>query len=109
MTNKSMVNGDIHSGVPNDIYQVFIWVSMALAVMTGIELVSVYLPFMKWTLVSILMIFAAVKFLFVILYFMHLRWNHSLCTIIFTLGLIIAGGTLWALIALFSSIASTPI
>ena len=35
---------------------------------------------------------SAVKFLFVIFYFMHLRWDKVFCTILFFIGLILAGG-----------------
>jgi hypothetical protein len=50
---------------------------MLLAVITGLEIVTVYLPFMKWLLVTALVILSAVKFMFVIFYFMHLRWDKA--------------------------------
>jgi cytochrome c oxidase subunit 4 len=81
-------------------------IAMLLAVITGIEIVCVYLPFAKWLLVSTLVVLSAVKFLFVIFYFMHLRWDKPFCTILFFIGLILAGGTMWALLQLFSATAS---
>jgi cytochrome c oxidase subunit 4 len=50
-----------------------------------------------------------VKFLFVIFYFMHLRWDKPFCTILFFIGLVLASGTVWALLALFSAEASLPL
>ena len=82
---------------------------MLLAVITGIEIVTVYLPFAKWLLVSVLVVFSAVKFLFVIFYFMHLRWDKPFCTILFFIGLVLGGGTMFALLKLFSVSASLPL
>jgi len=50
-----------------------------------------------------------VKFLFVIFYFMHLRWDKPFCTILFFIGLVLAGGTMWALLTLFAAEASIPL
>jgi cytochrome c oxidase subunit 4 len=90
-------------------FQIYIEIAMILAIITGIEIVAVYLPFAKWLLVSVLVVLSAVKFLFVIFYFMHLRWDKPFCTILFFIGLVLAGGTMWALIALFQAEASLPL
>ena len=89
-------------------FHVFVQIAMLLAVITGVEIVLVYLPFAKWLIVSTLVVLSAVKFLFVIFFFMHLRWDKVFCTILFFIGLILALGTVAALIALFSSEASLP-
>ena len=90
-------------------FQIYVQIAMLLAVITGIEIVCVYLPFARWILVSALVFFSAVKFLFVIFFFMHLRWDKPFCTILFFIGLILAGGTMWALLQLFSADASRPL
>ena len=87
----------------------FVQIAMLLAVITGLELVTVYLPFMKWLLVAVLVVLSTVKFMFVIFYFMHLRWDKAFCTILFFIGLVLAGGTMWALLKLFGSEASKPL
>ena len=51
---------------------------------------------------TVLVVLSAVKFMFVIFYFMHLRWDKVFCTILFFIGLVLACGTVWALIQLFS-------
>jgi hypothetical protein len=76
---------------------------MLLAVITGVEIVAIYLPFAKWLIVTTLVVLSTVKFLFVIFYFMHLRWDKPFCTILFFIGLVLAGGTMWALLTLFAS------
>lgn len=90
-------------------FQIYVQIAMLLAVITGVEIVAVYLPFAKWLLVTSLVVMSAVKFLFVIFYFMHLRWDKLFCTILFFIGLVLAGGTMWALLALFSAEASLPL
>lgn len=90
-------------------FQIYVQIAMLLAVITGVEIVAVYLPFAKWLLITALVVLSAVKFLFVIFYFMHLRWDKPFCTILFFIGLILAGGTMWALMALFSAEASLPL
>ena len=90
-------------------FWIFVQLAMLLAVITGLELVTVYLPFMKWILVAALVILSTVKFMFVIFYFMHLRWDKAFCTILFFIGLVLAGGTMWALLKLFGAEASKPL
>ena len=50
------------------------------------EIIAVYLPFAKWILVTALCVLSVVKFMFVIFYFMHLRWDKPFCTILFFIG-----------------------
>jgi len=90
-------------------FQIYVEIAMLLAVITGVEIVTVYLPFVKWLLVTTLVVLSAVKFLFVIFFFMHLRWDKPFCTILFFIGLVLAGGTAWALLQLFSAEASLPL
>ncbi len=90
-------------------FQIYVQIAMLLAVITGIEIVCVYLPFAKWILVTTLVVLSTVKFMFVIFYFMHLRWDKPFCTILFFIGLILAAGTMWGLLSLFSAQASLPL
>jgi cytochrome c oxidase subunit 4 len=90
-------------------FQIYVQIAMLLAVITGIEIITVYLPFAHWILFTVLVGFSAVKFLFVIFFFMHLRWDRPFCTILFFIGLVLAGGTMWALLQLFGAEASKPL
>src|ERR1700722_2753126 len=90
-------------------FGLYVEIAMLLAVITGLELVTVYLPFMKWLLVTVLVVLSTGKFMFVIFYFMHLRWDKAFCTILFFIGLVLAGGTMWALLKLFGAEASKPL
>jgi len=90
-------------------FHFYIAIAMILAVITGVEVVLVYLPIAKWFVVTALCTLSAVKFMFVIFFFMHLRWDKVFCTILFFIGLILAGGTMWALLHLFGADASKPL
>ena len=90
-------------------FQIYVQIAMLLAIITGIEVTCVFLPFTRWILVTALVVLSAVKFLFVIFYFMHLRWDKPFCTILFFIGLVLAGGTMWGLLTLFSAEASLPL
>ncbi|WP_404421288.1 cytochrome C oxidase subunit IV family protein [Nibricoccus sp. IMCC34717] len=89
-------------------FHTFVQIAMVLAAITGVEIVLVYLPLAKWLIIGSLGVLSAVKFLLVIFYFMHLKWDKAFCTILFFIGLVLAGGTLWALLLLFGAEASKP-
>jgi cytochrome c oxidase subunit IV len=90
-------------------FHLYIQVAMILAVVTGIEVVLIYMPLATWFIVTSLLILSAGKFMAVIFYFMHLRWDKLFCTILFFIGLVLAGFTLWALLRLFGAEASIPL
>lgn len=97
-----------HTGHSQSKFHTFVQIAMVLSVITGIEIVIVYLPIGKWLVVSSLVVLSSVKFLLVIFYFMHLKWDKVFCTILFFIGLVLALGTVAALLALFGAEASTP-
>jgi cytochrome c oxidase subunit 4 len=82
-------------------YFTFFNVALALILITAIELVIVYIPISKFIVLSSLTVLSLVKFLAVIWWFMHLRWDKALCTILFMIGLLVATGTVTALLFLF--------
>ncbi len=87
----------------------YVQIAMLLAVITGLEIVAINLPFPRALLITALVILSMTKFLFVIFYFMHLRWDKAFCTILFFIGLALAGGTMLALLNLFGIEPSKPL
>ena len=105
------VAGDAHAhehGADNKFWA-YVQIAMLLAVITGVEIVAIGLPFNRIFLISSLVVLSIVKFLFVIFYFMHLRWDKIFCTILFFIGLVLAGGTMWALLNIFAFEDSKPL
>jgi cytochrome c oxidase subunit 4 len=101
MSSTAHAPADDHGHVDNK-FEIFVQLAMLLAVITGVEIVMVYLPFVKWLIVGGLVVLSVVKFMLVIFYFMHLKWDKPFCTILFFIGLVLAVGTVWALLQLFS-------
>lgn len=83
-------------------FHTFMQIAMFLAIVTGIEIVIIFIPVSDFWQYTVLAVLSVVKFLAVIFYFMHLRWDRAFCTILFFIGLILGGGTLVALLALFA-------
>ncbi len=79
----------------------FIYLAMVLALITGVEIVLIWMPLSVWFLYTTLGILSLVKFLAVIWWFMHMRWDRALIAVLFFLGLAIGGGTAVALWAIF--------
>ena len=90
-------------------FHLFVQIAMVLAIITGAEIVLIYLPLVKWLIVSALVLLSVVKFLLVIFWFMHLKFDKAFCTILFFIGLVLAGGTVAALMAIFSAHDSVPL
>ena len=77
----------------------FFNLSMALAAITGIEIVIIYVKaFDGASVIAVLFTTSVLKFIGVVWWFMHLRWDKFLNTILFLLGLVIAAGTYFAVI-----------
>jgi len=84
-------------------FHTFMQIAMILAIITGIEIVIIFIPVSDFWQYTTLAVLSVVKFLAVIFYFMHLKWDRVFCTILFFIGLVLGGGTLVALLALFAS------
>ncbi|WOO39471.1 cytochrome C oxidase subunit IV family protein [Rubellicoccus peritrichatus] len=82
-------------------YHTFINLALFLAVLTGIEIVIIFLPWPFWIIMTVLVVLSVIKFVCVILWFMHLIYDKMLCLYLFVTGLILATGTMIALLALF--------
>lgn len=89
-------------------YFTFFNLSIFLISVTAIELVIIYLPVMTWIVYSSLVILSILKFAAVVWWFMHLRWDRMLCTVLFLMGIVLALGTSTALLLLFDVSPTGP-
>jgi cytochrome c oxidase subunit 4 len=83
-------------------YHAFINLAFLLAFLTSTEIVIIFLPFAKWLVISSLVVLSSVKFFCVILWFMHLIYDKLFLFLVFMAGILIALGTVLALMFLFS-------
>ncbi len=83
------------------------WVALILTVITVVEVWCYYLPsFVSSSLfVPTLLILSAVKFAIVVMFYMHLRYDHPLFRALFTGPLAIAVTTIIVLMFLFGKLA----
>ncbi len=81
----------------------FVNLALFMAAITGIELVIIFVPFNNVVIVVAIVGLSAAKFIGVILWFMHLIYDRFLSTVLFLMGLILAIGTVTALLVLFDA------
>ena len=70
----------------------YVKIGMILAVITAVEVAIYYVDALGDTLLPILLVLSGVKFVTVALWFMHLRFDNRLLSILFTGGLILVTG-----------------
>ena len=99
--------GDVHGthhAMPT--WKTYRWVALWLFVITIVEVWAYYIPSFvasKWFVPSLL-IMSIAKFAIVILFYMHLKYDHKLFKVLFAGPLIIATATVMLLLALFGKL-----
>ena len=84
--------------------QTYVRVAVVLGLLTAIEIGALYVPGLpSHLLVTLLLVFSVLKFALVVAFFMHLRYDSKLLTVLFVGPLLIAMLIILALMALFGS------
>lgn len=85
----------------------YLKVAAILTIITVIEVWAYYIPALVASPLfnPSLIIMSALKFAIVVLFYMHLKYDHKLFKALFTGPLIIAMGTIMALLFLFGKVA----
>jgi cytochrome c oxidase subunit 4 len=83
------------------------WVALWLFIITVAEVWAYYIPALVQSraFVPAILVMMAVKFTVVVMFYMHLKYDHKLFRALFTGPLIIAGVTLIALMFLFNHLS----
>ena len=84
------------------------WVALILTLITVFEVWAYYIPSLvaSAVFVPLLLIMSAVKFIIVVMFYMHLKYDHKLFRALFTGPLFIAATTLVALLFLFGHLVA---
>ena len=92
--------GEVHE---HPTWKTYKWVALWLTVITIAEVWAYYVPRLvnSRLFVPALLIMSAAKFVIVVLFYMHLRYDHRLFKVLFTGPLIIAIATIISLLFLF--------
>ena len=95
--------GEVHE---HPTWKTYKWVALWLTLITIVEVWAYYVPALvaSRAFVPALLIMSAVKFVIVVMFYMHLKYDHKLFKALFTGPLIIAVLTIVALLFLFGSI-----
>src|ERR1041384_3711441 len=96
--------GEVHE---HPTWKQYKWVALILTLITIVEVWAYYIPSFvaSSAFVPALLIMSAVKFAIVVMFYMHLKYDHKLFRALFVGPLIIAAGTLMALLFLFHKFA----
>jgi cytochrome c oxidase subunit 4 len=92
---------------PHPTWSTYKWVALILVVITVIEVWVYYIPqFVASRLfVPSLLIMSAAKFIIVVMFYMHLKYDHKLFRALFTGPLLVAVLTIISLLFLFGQLA----
>jgi cytochrome c oxidase subunit IV len=91
--------GEVHE---HPTWKQYKWVALVLTLITIVEVWVYYTPFKDSPLfVPVLLIMSAVKFAIVVLFYMHLKYDHKIFKALFSGPLVVAIVTLISLLFLF--------
>ena len=80
----------------------FYWaIGGVLTVITAVEVAIFYIPALASVLVPVLLVLSAAKFLLVVMFFMHLKFDSPIFSGVFLAGLVLAAFMTVALIILY--------
>ena len=80
----------------------FYWlIGGILTVITAVEVAIFYIPALDPVLVPVLLILSAAKFVLVVMFFMHLKFDSKIYTGLFLAGMVLAAFMMVALVVLF--------
>ena len=79
----------------------YVVVAVILALITGVEVLVYYQPSIKPIIVPVLMSMSAIKFIMVVMFFMHLRYDNRLFSMAFVGPLALAASVMIAVLSIF--------
>lgn len=86
----------------------YVMIGIILAVLTGMEIAAYYIPIPSHALeVTILLVLSVIKFILVVGFFMHLKFDHNVFTLVFVAGLALAVFMVAGLFVLYHFVPST--
>lgn len=90
--------GDISHPTP----KTYAIIAVILTVVTAIEVWVYYIEALRSLLIPILTVLSTGKFVLVVMFYMHLKFDHNVFSRMLVLGVILAFGTFLALLLLFN-------
>ena len=78
----------------------YVQIAIILAIITIVEVIIYYVPAVRGILVPLLIVLSLAKFIMVVGFFMHLKFDHRLYRFMFAAGLILTLGVYLAVLAM---------
>lgn len=102
-----MAHDTQHAAHYHPTWKEYKWVALILTVITVAEVWAYYIPELVKSSLFIpgLLILSAAKFAIVVMFYMHLKYDHKLFRALFTGPLVVAILTILGLLLLFSKLA----
>jgi cytochrome c oxidase subunit 4 len=95
-----------HADLPHEEHpgeRTYVEVAIALAIITAVEVAVYYIATLRGVLVPVLIVLSVVKFIAVVGYFMHLKFDDKRFLIIFAGGLAISLSVVLALVLIMQT------
>ena len=91
-------DAEVHMGHPTP--ATYFKVAMILTTITAVEVAIFFAEFLGYGIIPILALLSAAKFIIVMMYYMHLKFDSRIFSTMFVAGLILAAGVVFALMGL---------
>lgn len=88
-----------HTGHPTP--RTYFAVAMVLSGLTAVEVVVFYFNWLGYGIIPVLAVLSIGKFALVAMFYMHLKYDARLYTVLFVTGVLLATAVLLAVLALF--------
>ena len=92
---------EAHEGAARSTYWI---IAIVLAILTVLEVSVFYVPAVRGVIVPVLLILSAAKFVLVAMFFMHLKYDTPILTVVLSIGLVVATAIILAMMFLFGAI-----
>ena len=86
----------------------YVTIAIFLAIVTAIEVGIYYIPALFDVIVPLLLAFALIKFIFVAMYFMHLKFDSKVFRRFFLIGIVLALVIFGVVLTIFFSALNGP-
>lgn len=79
-----------HEGKAHPTLEFYVKIAITLAIITAVEVAIYYIPALRPVLVPALLILSLIKFVSVVAYFMHLKFDGGFLVFVFTAAMIVS-------------------
>lgn len=94
-------HGESHEGHNHPTVAFYIWIGVALAILTGVEVAIFYIEAFEAFEAPLLITLSTAKLILVVMYFMHLKMDARVLTWLFLAGAVLAVFMVSALVILY--------